>query len=213
MTRINFNYEHPCFGRNCTQCETCRYDEPIPDKPPVKVLAQYIAPTCNKCGYLIKKYRDKETLLFNATCGKYLIQTGGTDRNRIIAYNVSPHVGIEIPDWCPKIADKNTPKPTQLALPTPSQSSASLEYDQYVKKRKELEALPSVIDWKTIKAGDICVVPRILRQKRRILLVKERTEYVLKCIELDDNFNPTSTYTNIYSNDIDVKFIVKHHKF
>jgi hypothetical protein len=36
---------------------------------------------------------------------------------------------------------------------------------------------------------------------------------VLKCVELDDNLNPTSSYINIYSNDIDIQFIVKIHKF
>jgi hypothetical protein len=30
---------------------------------------------------------------------------------------------------------------------------------------------------------------------------------------LDNNLQPTTTYTNIYSNDIDVKFIVKIHNF
>ena len=68
-------------------------------------------------------------------------------------------------------------------------------------------------DWKDIKEGDICVVPRILRQRRKIVLVKDRNEYVLKCVELDDNLQATSTFLNIYSNDIDVNFIVKLHKF
>ena len=72
---------------------------------------------------------------------------------------------------------------------------------------------PSVMNWKDIKEGDMCVVPRILRQKRKVILVKERNEYVLKCVELDDNLNPTSSYINIYSNDIDIQFIVKIHKF
>jgi hypothetical protein len=69
------------------------------------------------------------------------------------------------------------------------------------------------MNWKDIKEGDMCVVPKILQQKRKLVLVKERNEYVLKCVLLDNNLQPTTTYTNIYSNDIDVKFIVKIHNF
>jgi hypothetical protein len=108
------------------------------------------------------------------------------------------------PDWCPK---KNEPKKV-LALPAKIDT-----YDEYVEKRKKMERLPSVGDWKKLQEGDMCIVPRILRQKRKLLLIKSRSEFVLKCIQLDDNLEQSSTVVNIYSNDIDTKFIVKIHKF
>jgi hypothetical protein len=104
-----------------------------------------------------------------------------------------------------------TPETPRLALP--ATVNKPVTYDDYYEKRNKMKELPSVCDWTTLKEGDICVVPRILRQKRKVVLVKDRNEYVLKCVELDDNLQATSTFVNIYSNDIDVKFIVKLHKF
>jgi len=76
-----------------------------------------------------------------------------------------------------------------------------------------MKELPSICDWTTLREGDICVIPKILRQKRRVVMVKRRNEFVINCVELDDNLKETSTYHNIYSNDIDINFIVKLHKF
>ena len=205
MARSVFNEEHPCFGKSCEGCEVCMFDEPIPDK------SLRILPQCNECGYLIKHYVNNNSE-YNALCAKHMIITENVERARTIQRNVSgKDAPVYRPDWCPKIMTATPTQPTKLMLP--AVINKPVTYDDYVEKRNRMKELPSIMDWKNIKEGDMCVVPRILRQKRKLVLVKERTDYVLKCIELNDNFQPTSTYINIYSNDIDVQFIVKIHKF
>jgi hypothetical protein len=141
-----------------------------------------------------------------------MIITQNTERARVIQRDVCGNSeNIYRPDWCPKIVETSPPKPT-LSLPAVI-SSKPVTYDDYIEKRNKMKALPPAMDWKTIREGDICVVPRILRQQRKILLVKDRTDYVLKCVELDENLQPKSSYVNIYSNDIDINFITKLHKF
>ena len=204
MSRTIFNEDHPCFGKSCEGCETCMFDEPIPDR------SLRILPQCNECGYLIKQYSGSKSE-FSASCAKHMIMTENVERARIIQRNVSGNAPIYRPDWCPKIMTATPTQPTKLMLP--AVINKPVTYDDYVEKRNRMKELPSVMNWKDIKEGDMCVVPRILRQKRKVILVKERNEYVLKCVELDDNLNPTSSYINIYSNDIDIQFIVKIHKF
>ena len=203
MSRVIFNEDHPCYGKSCQDCETCMFDEPILDN------TLNLLPRCNDCGYLIKSYTGNGTLGYNALCAKHMIMTENVERARTIQRNVYGRDSIVYrPDWCPKVIGV-TPKQV-LALPAPSKP---VTYDDYIEKRNKMMELPSIIDWHTIKEGDMCVVPKLLRQKRKIVLVKDKSEFVLKCVELDDNLQPTSTYLNIYSNDIDVKFIVKLHKF
>lgn len=204
MARVIFNEDHPCHGKSCSDCETCMFDEPIPDR------SLNILPRCTDCGYLIKSYNSKEGIrVYDALCSKHMIVTGSVERARTIQRNVANKDGIVYrPDWCPKVATAD-PKPI-LSLPAPTKP---VTYDDYFEKRNKMKELPPMMDWHTLKAGDMCVVPRILRQKRKVLLIKEKTDYVLKCVELNEKFEPTSTFTNIYSNDIDVNFIVKLHKF
>jgi hypothetical protein len=209
MGKKIFNEDHPCFGKSCEGCETCMFDEPIPDR------TLNILPRCNECGYLIKQYTGKYKggsldMEFNASCAKHMIISENIERARIIQRCVRGNESIYRPDWCPKVITA-TPEPVKLSLPAVINKPAT--YDDYIEKRNKMKELPSVMNWKDIKEGDMCVVPRILRQKRKLVLVKERTDYVLKCVELRDNLEPTSTYLNIYSNDIDVNFIVKIHKF
>ena len=206
MRRTFFNEDHPCYGKSCNDCEVCMFDEPILSD------TEKILPRCNECGYMIKSYAYGGTQIYNATCGKHIIMTDSIERPRVIQRNVvGNHTAVYRPDWCPKICSVAPTTPTQLALP--ATINRPVTYDDYYEKRNKMKELPSVCDWKDIKEGDICVVPRILRQRRKIVLVKDRNEYVLKCVELDDNLQATSTFINIYSNDIDVKFIVKFHKF
>jgi len=187
-----FSKDHPCNGKTCKDCETCIFDEPIPDKPIGTRLR------CDECGYLMISYNESGKT-FTASCAKWLIDTDSVSRARVIERGVDADRQVFRPDWCPKVA---------TAVPTDTQP-----YNEYTEKRRKILALPSISNWKDIKAGDICVVPRILKQKRKILLVKERNEFVLKCVLLNDNLEQTMIYTNIYSNDTDVKFIVKIHKF
>jgi hypothetical protein len=181
------------------------FDEPILND------TEKILPRCNECGYMIKAYAYGGTQIYNATCGKHIIMTDSIERPRVIQRNVvGNHAAVYRPDWCPKIMTA-TPETPKLALPAPVNKPVT--YDDYYEKRNKMKELPSVCDWTTLKEGDICVVPRILRQKRRIIMVKKKNEFVLNCVVLDDNLEATSTFTNIYSNDIDVNFIVKLHKF
>lgn len=204
MTHVIFNEDHPCFGMSCENCETCKFDEPIEDTNP-------LLPRCNECGFLIKKYMAGGTIAYNATCSKHMIVTDGVERERVIQRNVSgKNATIYAPDWCPKIAERPEFKKPQLALPPPSKPAT---YDDYIEKRNKMKDLPITTEWKDIQEGEIYVVPRILRQSRKILLVKEKSDYVLKCLELDENLDSAHRVSNVYSNDIDVQFIVKYHKF
>jgi hypothetical protein len=201
-----FNKDHPCHGKTCNECETCIFDEPIKS-----VNNKVILPYCNECGYMVKKYITPESMCYDATCSKHMIITGYTESERVIQRNVyGVNATICAPDWCPKLTE-GLPKKNTLALPPPPPMSST--YDDFMEKREKMKKIPPMMGWDDIEEGGIYLIPTILRQKRRILMVMEKMEFVLKCLELDDNLNKSSKVVNVYSNDIDVNFIVKYHKF
>ena len=209
MAHAIFNEDHPCHGKSCMDCETCIFDEPIFDDNEKKMVTGL----CNECGYLVKKYVFGEgSRCYDATCGKHLIMTSNIQRERVIQRGVFGNVAITAPDWCPKKAELPIrSKETQLTLPPPP--AKPYHYDELIERRNKMKELPSVYSWKDLKEGDICVIPTLLRQKRKIVVIREKTDYVLKCTELNENLEYQSKVVNIYSNDIDANFIVKYHKF
>jgi len=204
MNKVLFNKDHPCYGKSCNECETCIFDEPITSENKLTL------PYCNECGYMVKKYLTAESMCYDATCSKHMIITGCMESERVIQRNLyGVNVPICAPDWCPKLTEGSAKK-NLLALPPPSKPAT---YDDFVEKRNKMKGIPPMMHWKDIKEGEIYLIPTILRQKRKTVMVMEKMDYVLKCIELDDNLNKLSKVINVYSNDIDANFIVKYHRF
>jgi len=99
---IDDNINHPCYGMNCNECETCKFDRDlfVEDKKNNQHMDNY--DSCEYCGNLIKNYIGTERLKFNACCGRALINFGSAHRPRIIKANTGPMLPLPTPDWCPK---------------------------------------------------------------------------------------------------------------
>ena len=205
---------HPCEGKDCRECNTCKFDEPIPVHEPPKPEATKVLPSslCNYCGYLIKNYRDHGDIKFNACCGRSIIRTEDCTRPRTISYRIEEKTLIPIPDWCPKLMD--TPNGGNAHITRAEEvKPQKTEYEIYQEKRSKLERLPNHLDWEDIKEGKIYVIPRIIKQVGKVVRAVCKTEYTLRCIALDDNLKETSFYHNVYRADLDANFIVEYHKF
>ena len=212
---------HPCEGMDCRECETCKFDAPIPEyEPPEKKATPNSL--CNYCGYLIKNYRDHGDVKYNACCGKHLVQSDGVTRPRTISFRIQDPVDIPIPDWCPKLLDSESDKPSiaQLVHTATHQrsltevlSTAKTEYERYNEKRKKMENMPKHVEWEDIKEGKLYVIPQLMKQKGKIIRAGRKTEYTLMCNAVDENLQDTSFIHNVYRRDLDAVFIVEYHKF
>ena len=212
---------HPCEGMDCRECETCKFDAPIPGDEQQETRISP-ASLCNYCGYLIKNFGDHGDVKYNACCGKHIIESDGVRRPRTISFRIQDPVDIPIPDWCPKLADSKpseTPKAKLVTTETPQKSlpallsSAKTVYEQYTEKRNELMKLSKHVEWEDIKEGKLYVIPRIIRQGGKIIRVTRKTEFTLTCHLVDGSLQDTSFIHNVYKNDIDAIFIVEYHKF
>lgn len=204
-----FSEDHPCFGLDCKDCETCKFDRPIEELETPARPAEPTKPRCNECGYLMRLYKDGKATTYNASCSKHLIQTENVSRPRIIAHDVADGASVEVPDWCPKINEREefSPKRIILGLGNP------VQYDEYTIKKNQLKELPRRTAWDDIVEDEVYVVPRIMKSRRKIVKVLDKTKYMLRCIELNEDLSPTGGYQNVYSADLDANFIVKYHKF
>ena len=210
---------HPCQGKDCRLCETCIYDEPIPDNGAKSPKA--LDKICNYCGYLVKSYKEHGDVKFNACCGKHIIESGDYVRPRTIRFNVEgDNEDIPKPDWCPKVLS-NSPSPTVTIAPSVSNennsgttppSSASF-YESFTERRKVLSKLPSHLEWDDFKEGELYVIPRIINQKVKVVKIIDKNDYTIRCIVVNDNGQESNYYHNVYKQDLDAKFIVKYHNF
>ena len=249
---------HPCHGKSCTDCETCIFDEDIMQpktKPTVgnKMCGQLVKcftgyqcegcefnevketnknktmnETCNKCPNLIKNFIDDGRLVFNACCGKVIIDYSDYTRPRVIKYKTGQMLQIDTPDWCPKKhgIDKQVLKPignaqysdedeSQLSLPArvapPSQDTP--KQMTYYEKREAMKKLPSHLKWDDIKENEVFVIPKILNQARKVIKILMKTDAIIRYNEINE-YGVESSYCGImYPNDIEAVFITKIHKY
>ena len=209
--RTDERYEgevHPCLGKDCMQCETCIYDRPLEDVLPKPKEHKTVPPNrnCNYCGYLIKQFKDRGDTIFNACCSKVRIEASTYSRPRTIDFRLKEGDDIETPHWCPKLKEA-----TRLSSePKHVSSDTNITYTE---RRNRLKALPPHLDWNQITPGKTYLIPSILGRKRKLLIVKYKTEFTLVCNEILDNGNTADFITNIFKTDIDTNFIVEYKKF
>lgn len=199
--RTDNRYEgdiHPCLGKDCMQCETCIFDKPLEE------VTKKLRPdeTCNYCGYLIKQFKDRHDVIFNACCSKAKIETPTCTRPRTIDFRLTENSDIEKPAWCPKLTEEK------------EKSKKDGGHDMtYAEKRDRLKALPPQLDWSQLTPGKKYVIPSILKRKRKILYLKYKTEFTLVFNDIKEDGTITNDIINIFKTDIDTNFIVEYKNF
>ena len=89
----NDNIQNACTGE-CSLCETCIYDQVIPDDN--KTIEKSDGKYCNGCPYV--KYRYSTTNYLNWECTKATCE----GIPKFIGFNVKLGSLVETPDWCPR---------------------------------------------------------------------------------------------------------------
>lgn len=219
--------EHPCSGKKCNECETCKYDTDIFAEVRNKSHSLTTS-ACHFCNDLVKSYIGDDRTKFNACCNRVLINLPNGQRPRVISANVHQTDVIKKPRWCPKDrgVNKEYYTPDELSntirkgLPSPStvstNSSTNLETNRtmtYSEKRERLMALPKHLEWEDIKEGETYVIPKILYQSRKVVKIVMKTDAIIRCVEINESGDEKNYLTTIYPKDIEVVFITKALKY
>lgn len=249
---------HPCVGKSCEECETCIFDMDIDEIQPsrksplkaanncgqlVKCFTGYQCDSCefneyknnsdmneccNKCPNLIKNFLGDDRLVFNACCGKVIIDYGEYTRPRVIKYKTGQMLQIDTPDWCPKKngIDKQVLKPIDKdeyadetngkVLLLPSQTSAprtDYKHMSYYDKKEEMRKFTRHLTWDEIKENEVFVVPKILNQSRKVFRVVSKTNGLLRYCEIDEDGKEKTFCGTLYPSDIELVFITKLLKY
>ena len=228
MTHIidDTNTNHPCYGMNCNECETCKFDRDLFIEPKKNNQHMNNYDSCELCNNLIKNYYNQGSVKYNACCGKALITFGCGYRPRIIKANTGPMLPLPTPDWCPKkrgvtreYLSSSDLQNEVKALPSPSTVSASNSNSAinrpmtYSEKREKMMQLPKHIEWDEIEEGGVYVIPKILHQTRKVIRVVVKTESLLRCSEIDEYGKESQVLTSVYPRDIDMVFMTKVLKY
>ena len=223
---IDDNINHPCYGMNCNECETCKFDKDlfVENKKNNQYMDNY--DSCEYCSSLIKNYIGDDRLQFNACCGRCMVTFNTYLRPRIIKAKTGPMLPLPTPDWCPKKRGVTTEYLTASelqnevkSLPSPSTVSTANSNTEinkpmtYSEKREKMMQLPKHIEWNDIKEGDVYVIPKILHQSRKVVRVVIKTESLLRCSEIDEYGKESQVLTSVYPRDIDMVFITKVLKY
>ena len=149
---------------------------------------------CDYCGYLIKDYSNDNKTDYIACCGKCW-----TDNlPKVISRAMKAGESVISPNWCHKLGGEKKEE-------TPS--------PQYVTPTKgKFDDLPTHLLWEDIEVGETYVIPPIMYQKLRVVKTEYKSDYCIRCLNLDKNLNPDGTVYNIYRKDKDMIFIVKYHQ-
>jgi hypothetical protein len=193
--------KHQCEGKDCLTCKTCIFDKPLEDDYNTAPLRA--DKLCNYCGYLIKQYKDHDSKFFNACCGKEKIEFSEYSRPRTIDFRVYEGDDIKKPVWCPKLKE-DTNKGTNEV------DSQKLTYTE---RRNRLKNLAPHMDWSQFTPGKTYVIPSILGKKRKILLLKHKTDFTLVFNDVKEDGTVLDIITNIFKTDIETNFIVERKNF
>ena len=228
MTHIidDNNASHPCYGMNCNECETCKFDRDLFIEPKKNNQHMNNYDSCELCNNLIKNYSNQESVKYNACCGRTLITFGCGYRPRIIKANTGPMLPLPTPSWCPKkrgvtreYLSSSDLQNEVKALPSPSTVSASNSDTAinrpmtYSEKREKMMQLPRHLEWDEIEEGGVYVIPKILHQSRKVVRVVIKTESLLRCSEIDEYGKESQVLTSVYPRDIDMVFMTKVLKY
>lgn len=225
MTYVIGNTNHPCYPKDCKDCEICIFDEDLFKDKKMKNKE-----LCNNCESLLKHYVQKNDIQFNAACGKSFILFDRTERPRNIKYKVGPMLDIEAPYWCPKkkgvtkeYADYDSilkeDKEHEESMAEHKESPATPPKKEekkvltYYEKKELLMKLPRRVEWDDIEEGEVYVIPKLLYQSRKVVRIVIKTESLIRCSEIDEFGKENQICTSIYPKDIESIFLTKLHKY
>lgn len=211
------NTNHPCYGLDCKECDTCIFDVDLFKEDKMKN-------TCNDCSSLVRNYIGENRLQFNACCDRCIINYVSYSRPRNIQYKVGNMLDIIRPTWCPKERGvtkeyksytevnsmASTPTTTPPALPAATPSKKFLTYSE---KREMLMKLPKRTEWEDINEGDVYVIPKIMSQSRKVIRVVVKTDSCVRYLDIDEFGKESTVCSSMYKSDIDSVFITKLHKY
>lgn len=229
----------PCGRKDCSQCETCVFDEDLflekEEKNNKEKMANRL---CNLCVNLARSYENRENGRFDVACKVVTFEALGEKRPRRIDFNVSQTQDIVSPNWCPlksgglvgqmslpfkpNLANKedNVTKPkaeetSSTVTPSPSTpSDKPFKEMTYSEKREKLKELPKHMEWDDIKEGNFYVIPKILSQSRKVVKVITKTDTCCMCHEISQYTGEEYTYScNVYPSDLDAVFITELRNF
>lgn len=251
MAYVIDNPNHPCVGKSCNDCETCIFDidideiQPKPQKMTTTIPKECgqlpqcftgyscdycefneenrMKETCNRCPNFIKNYVDEDELIFNACCGKVIIDYGDYSRPRVIKFRSGHMLDVDVPNWCPKKngIDKQILKPVgngsytdeNEATPPPLPKEESYKNLSYFDRKEKMRKFSRHITWDEIEEDEVYVIPKILSQKRKVIKVVTKTDNIIRATEIDEYGTESTFCTTIYPNDVEMVFITKIHKF
>ena len=208
---------HPCFGKDCTQCESCIFDEDLFKEEPIKENKNMCnKKLCNECIHLEKNYDHTSFGRFDASCKLVSYSAFGKTHSRRIDYNVDITKDIYAPTWCPfNDGKEQLSLPATTSTPTSSSSNGNIViHSSYNDKREKMKGLKRHLEWCDIKEGGIYVIPKILSQARKIVKVITKTEYSCVCHEISEYTGTEfSCNTTFYPSDLDAVFITEKRNF
>lgn len=89
----------------------------------------------------------------------------------------------------------------------------SSEHMNYSDKMAMLKELKPRIEWKDIEVGKIYVIPKILYKQRKVVIVKEKTDTILRCKEVDENGKETVFVSTYLPTEVEMLFLVEQRDF
>jgi len=177
-----------CNNKDCSQCETCIYDEPIDEH--FNKINMNNNDCCNDCPYMSKTYPFPMEDLFHAYCNK--LKINGKNVARALAFNANGDATIKKPSWCPLKC---------FSRKTFSQLS-------YMEKYNELERLPPQLEWEQIEVGKKYIIPSFLGRKRMIIQAKFKSDFVIVGDSLTGAY-----HENIFRDSLEARFITEYKKY
>ena len=221
----------PCGRKDCSQCETCVFDEDLflekEEKNNKEKMANRL---CNLCVNLARSYENRENGRFDVACKVVTFEALGEKRPRRIDFNVSQTQDIVSPNWCPLksgglVGQMGLPFHPNISTPkkeveNTEEKTSSTPIDKpfkemtYSEKREKLKELPKHIEWDDIKEGNFYVIPKILSQARKVVKVITKTSTCCMCHEISQYTGEEYTYScNVYPSDLDAVFITELRNF
>lgn len=184
---------------------------------------------CNDCSNWRKVYDDEMSEAYTVNCAAAFYKTATAIRPRVIRFRVYDGLAVTPPSWCP-LRPENKDKPKVVSLFDLGKSNSTSELckggilgPSAVKKEAEKKdtskeeartaiAINPITNWDDIKEGEEYIVPRLKYSKCKLFLVVSKSEYMIRCKEIEDG--KVSMITSvIYKSSEESKFIVKKHNF
>lgn len=207
MANVIENTNHPCYGMDCKDCETCIFDVDLFKED------KNMKNTCNNCKSLVKNYVGDGMLQFDACCSRCMVTYSNYSLPRNIRYKTGHMVDIETPDWCPKARGVTKEYKSSVDIAASNAQTAEKKPLTYMEKKERLMNLPRSTEWEDIKEGDVYVIPKVLSSYRKVVRVVIKTDTLIRCSDIDEFGKESQVCTSIYKSDIDSHFMKKVHKY